>query len=198
MRITIAPGFFVYYVQRFYEPTEAYDVLRALQQVEMSPECTRIFGRVIVTKRRSEQYGHDYRYNPEAKEGKPWTPLMSAIRARMQKVAGMLDGGLVQVYPSGQVGLGWHEDAGKPDVIASLSLGAERDFVFGVSRAGRCREVWRMRLGHGSLLVIPGATNAAFKHRVPPATRIIEPRVNVTMRRFPTRPDKPSVKRCRL
>jgi hypothetical protein len=42
-----------------------------------------------------------------------------------------------------------------------------------------------MRLAHGSLLQIPAATNNALKHRVPPELRVKEPRVNITLRRFP-------------
>ena len=96
-----------------------------------------------------------------------------------------LDGGLVQVYPTGEVGIGWHEDKGNPEIIASLSLGAERDLAFGVGPVSKCVEVYRMRLAHGSLLLIPSNTNLAVKHRVPPTKLVKEPRVNVTLRRFP-------------
>ena len=67
----------------------------------------------------------------------------------------------------------------------SWSLGAEREFSFGLEQATKCEEVWRTRLAHGSLLLIPGTTNEAIKHRLPPARRINEPRVNITLRRFP-------------
>lgn len=63
-----------------------------------------MFGRPIITKRRSEQYGAQYNYNATAKMAKPWTPLMLSIRKRMEAVAGPLDGGLIQVYPTGEVG----------------------------------------------------------------------------------------------
>jgi len=91
----------------------------------------------------------------------------------------------VQLYPDGKVGIGWHSDAGKPEVIASLSLGAEREFAFGLGTASKCVEVWRMRLAHGSLLLIPAKTNEALKHGLPQSRLVKEPRVNVTLRRFP-------------
>jgi alkylated DNA repair dioxygenase AlkB len=110
---------------------------------------------------------------------------MLEIKARMEVLTGPLDGGLLWIYPDGEAGLGWHEDKGNPEVIASLSLGAERIIAFGIGPVVGCREVFRMRLAHGSLLLIPAATNEATKHRVPPERRVKEPRVNITLRRFP-------------
>ena len=185
MRIEVALGQTVEYIEGFYSKEEADDILRALLAVDMTPEVIRMYGRDTITKRRSAQYGMDYDYNPTAKKSQEWTPLMLSIRERMESVAGPLDGGLVQVYPNGEVGIGWHEDKGRPEIIASLSLGAEREFAFGVGPVSKCVEVYRMRLAHGSLLLIPATTNEALKHRVPPAGRVKEPRVNVTVRRFP-------------
>jgi alkylated DNA repair dioxygenase AlkB len=184
-RIEVAPGYSIEYIESFYSSEEADALLGALLAVEMTPEVIRMYGRDTVTKRRSEQYGADYIYNPRAKKSREWTPVMLAIRERMESVAGPLDGGLVQMYPNGEAGIGWHQDKDQPEIIASLSLGAEREFAFGVGTATKCEEVWRMRLLHGSLLMIPGKTNEALKHRLPSARRIKHPRVNVTLRRFP-------------
>ena len=109
---------------------------------------------------------------------------MRGIRERVERVAGRLDGALVQLYPNGNAGIGWHRDKGKPEVIASVSLGAEREFAFDVGSARSCEETWRMRLPHGSLLLISSETNTALKHRLPLAKRVETPRVNVTLRRF--------------
>ena len=185
MKIEVASGCWVEYIAGFYDLPEANELLRAFLVLEMTPEVIRMYGADTVTKRRTEQYGTDYVYNPTAKKAKEWTPLMLGIRERMERVAGPLDGGLIQLYPDGSAGIGWHRDKGKPEVIASLSLGAEREFAFGVGPVRTCEEIWRMHLAHGSLLLIPAETNAALKHRLPPAGRITDPRVNVTLRRFP-------------
>lgn len=129
MKIEIAAGHSVEYIEGFASKEEADDVLRALLQTEMTPEVVTMRGRAIVTKRRSEQYGVQYDYNPSAKKAKPWTPLMFSIKARMEAIAGPLDGGLIQVYPTGEAGVGWHSDAGDPEIIASLSVGAERQLT---------------------------------------------------------------------
>jgi len=183
--IEVAHGCTVAYIPAFYSREEADKLLADLLAVETTPEVIRMYGRDSVTKRRSMQFGARYDYNPTAKDPVPWTPLMQLVRERMEQVAGPLDGGLVQVYPDGGASIGWHEDKGNPEVIASLSLGAERRFAFGEGKVNACRMVWDMRLPHGSLLLIPAATNEALKHRILDERRIREPRVNITLRRFP-------------
>lgn len=185
IQIEVAPGLHVSYIRGFFEWREADRLLEALLATDMAPEVVRMFGADAVTKRRSAQYGVDYAYNATAKKPAPWTPLMQGIRTRVEQAAGPLDGALIQLYPDGDAGIGWHRDKGKPEVIASLSLGVEREFAFGIGPARNCEEIWRMPLHHGSLLLIPSATNDALKHRLPTARRVKAPRVNVTLRRFP-------------
>jgi alkylated DNA repair dioxygenase AlkB len=151
----------------------------------MTAEIVKLYGKTHETKRRSVQYGMDYNYNVEAKKPQDWTPLMLRIKERMERIAGPLQGGLVQVYPTGDAGIGWHRDKGDPEIIASLSLGAEREFAFGQMVGKSCTEIFRMRLGHGSLLLIPSDVNRVYKHSVPMSKRVKKPRVNVTLRRFP-------------
>jgi alkylated DNA repair dioxygenase AlkB len=124
-------GFEVEYIEDFYARSDADRLLHDLLAVPMSREIVRLYGKTHETKRRSAQYGQDYDYNVVAKKSQDWTPLMLGIKEHMETVAGQLHGGLVQVYPSGHAGIGWHYDKGDPQVIASLSLGAEREFAFG-------------------------------------------------------------------
>jgi alkylated DNA repair dioxygenase AlkB len=186
VKVEITAGYAVEYIED-YAREEADRYLHALLELKSSitPEVVTMFGRSSIQKRLSIQYGTDYIYNKTAKQSHPWTPLMLEIRGRMEAVAGPLDGGLLWIYPDGEAGLGWHEDKGNPEVIASLSFGAERLIAFGIGPVVGCQEVYRVRLAHGSLLLIPATTNEALKHRVPPERRVREPRVNVTMRRFP-------------
>ncbi len=167
---------------------DANELFRALVAMDMAPEVIRMYGRNFITKRRSIQFGADYDYNATAKRAEEWTSCISAIRERVESVTGPVNGALVQSYPDGKAGIGWHRDAGQPEVIASLSLGAQREFGFGVATGGSCKEVWRMPLKHGSLLIIPGTVNGTLKHRVPVARLVKEPRVSVTFRRFAKRP----------
>jgi alkylated DNA repair dioxygenase AlkB len=185
MKVEIANGYAVDYIEGFYPKADADKLLRDLLAVPMTPEVVKLYGKTHETRRRSAQYGADYSYNVEAKKAQDWTPLMLQIKQRMETIAGPLDGGLVQVYPSGDAGIGWHYDHGDPEIIASLSLGAEREFAIGKASRKSCTEVFRMHLAHGSLLLIPAAVNRAYKHNVPVSKRVKESRVNVTLRRFP-------------
>jgi alkylated DNA repair dioxygenase AlkB len=185
MDIEIAPGHVVSYVEGFYAGAEADDLLRALLTLDMTNEEVRLYGSTWQCRRKTLPVGIDYVYNPSAKPAIEWTPLMRDIRERVETAVGRVDGGLVQLYPDGQAAIGWHSDKHTPEVIASLSFGAERDFAFGTGPSRHCKEVRRLRLAHGSLLVIPGVTNGAFKHRLLTTARVRAPRVNVTLRRFP-------------
>ena len=89
-------------------------------------------------------------------------------------------------FPERRSGARRHEDKGAPEIIASLSVGVERQFAFGVGTAMKCKEVFRMRLAHNSLLLIGREANEALKHRIVVERRITEPRVNITLRRFPS------------
>lgn len=196
-RLQVAFGHHVLYLPGFLDCGQADAILDALLHIDMAPEVIRMFGTNHVTKRRTVQFGAEYNYNSTAKKPTPWSPLMTTIRQRVETVAGRVDGALVQVYPDGDAGIGWHRDKGCPEIIASLSLGAEREFAFGAGPAQGCREVFRMWLHHGSLLLIPFETNEALKHRLPPAPRITAPRINVTFRRFAAQNDNPANRAAR-
>ena len=79
--------------------------------------------------------------------------------------------------------MAWHSD-GEPDLkkngaIASVSFGAERKFAFKHKHSGDKVE---LILEHGSLLVMKDITQTHWLHRLPPTTRVAEPRVNLTFR----------------
>jgi alkylated DNA repair dioxygenase AlkB len=65
-------------------------------------------------------------------------------------------------------------------VIASLSLGAERRFD--LRRRDDHARVSSIVLGHGSLLVMAGATQRHWQHRVARSPRALDERINLTFR----------------
>ncbi|MGB1278302.1 MAG: alpha-ketoglutarate-dependent dioxygenase AlkB, partial [Nannocystaceae bacterium] len=70
-------------------------------------------------------------------------------------------------------------ELGPRPVIASLSLGVERDFCLR-QQAGRLRHSFR--LPHGSLLVMAGDTQSEWQHALPRRKKVTRPRVNLTFR----------------
>ncbi|RED96660.1 2-oxoglutarate-Fe(II)-dependent oxygenase superfamily protein [Marinoscillum furvescens DSM 4134] len=83
----------------------------------------------------------------------------------------------------GSQGMGWHSDD-EPEMlpfgaIASVSLGAERKFVFKHKKLNTKVELW---LAPGSLLVMKGMTQRHWLHSLPKSKKIKEPRINLTFR----------------
>ncbi|MDP5220094.1 alpha-ketoglutarate-dependent dioxygenase AlkB [Ruegeria sp. 2205SS24-7] len=85
---------------------------------------------------------------------------------------------LLNLYHTGEEGLGWHSD-GERTPVASLYLGAARRFVF---KNKIDKETIEITLAHGDLLVMEGETQDHWQHRVPPMKRVREPRINLTFR----------------
>jgi alkylated DNA repair dioxygenase AlkB len=80
--------------------------------------------------------------------------------------------------------MGWHSDdereLGPRPVIASLSLGATRRFALKHRRRAELKGA--LELGHGSLLVMSGPTQANFRHALPRTVRAVGERINLTFR----------------
>ncbi len=72
------------------------------------------------------------------------------------------------------------KELGDRPMIASVSLGAERDLLF-KSRLNKAKTM-RLTLTSGSLLIMQGDTQAKFKHGIAKTTRQLGPRVNLTFR----------------
>jgi alkylated DNA repair dioxygenase AlkB len=66
--------------------------------------------------------------------------------------------------------------------IASISLGAERDFYL---RLRDTHEVAvKINLAHGSLLMMKEQTQKFYQHQVPKRAKCMTPRINLTFRRM--------------
>jgi alkylated DNA repair dioxygenase AlkB len=129
--------------------------------------------------------GERYRYAGLERVAHPWTPALASLRDRLARATGTrFNYVLCNRYPDGDAALGWHADdehdlvPGAP--IASISLGAERDFAMRLATRGRaCLTV---ALAHGSLLVMERDTQQYYQHQVPRRRRSREPRINLTFR----------------
>jgi alkylated DNA repair dioxygenase AlkB len=79
--------------------------------------------------------------------------------------------------------MSWHSDGEKDlkknGAIASMSLGAERKFAL---KHIETKKVVNIYLENGSLLVMKGITQSHWLHRLPPTTKVLTPRINLTFR----------------
>jgi alkylated DNA repair dioxygenase AlkB len=160
---------------------------RIMSTVDWKNDEAIIFGKHFITKRKAAWYGDNdyaYTYSNTTKHALPWTPeLMELKFAVEQATQTKFNSCLLNLYPTGEEGMGWHSDdeksLGRNTSIASVSLGAERKFAF---RHKVTKEKVELLLEHGSLLLMKDATQTNWLHRLPPTKKIHKSRINLTFR----------------
>lgn len=146
-----------------------------------------IFGKLILTKRKVAWFGEEkfeYTYSNRTKHAKPWTPELLELKQKCEEISGeTYNSCLLNLYHDGSEGMAYHSDGEKDlkkhGAIASLTFGAERKFLF---KHKQTKEKVEIFLENGSLLVMKGATQDHWLHRLPPTTKVKTPRVNLTFR----------------
>ena len=145
-----------------------------------SAETFSIFGREQQTPRRTAWFGDEgvnYRYTGLDHEGVGWPSRLQGLRDTIADCAGVeFNFVILNRYADGRDYMGWHSDAerGAHPQIASLSLGATRDFRVG-QPAGSARSY---SLNDGSLLLF----NGFERHILPKRKRVHGERINLTFR----------------
>jgi alkylated DNA repair dioxygenase AlkB len=169
---------------------EAADALYAavLEEVAWEVHRIRLFGREHDSPRLSSWIGDPdahYRYSGADFRPHPWPPALLGIRRRLTEELGApFNSVLANRYRDGRDAMGWHSDdepeLGPAPVIASLSLGASRRFTLKHRRDASLKAA--LELGHGSLLVMSGATQANYRHALPRTAKPVGERINLTFR----------------
>ena len=166
-----------------------------------------MFGKTIPQPRRICYLADDahlqYKY---AKDPLPLTlmassPSMQELKQRIEVFLGVpFNSVLCNQYRNGQDYMGFHSDderelrgesgTASEVTIASISLGAERRFVF--EPRGKVpdqgKEKIEYTLAHGSLLVMSGTTQTHWRHALPKMLRVKEERINLTFRMMYPKP----------
>ena len=172
----------------FLSESEADDYFEGLQaKTPWEQNSIRLFGKDVSEPRLSTWHAEaelPYTYSGVPRTPHPWNEPLTALRTACETHIGhTFNGALLNLYRTGQDAMGWHSDDeavnGPNPVIASISLGAERRFDF---RHKQTREVISLVLPHGSLLVMSGACQTHWLHRIAKTTRELQPRINVTFR----------------
>jgi len=135
-----------------------------------------------------------YRYSGVVQEPHPWSPVMTMLRDRVQELTERkFNSCLANYYRNDKDSIGWHSDdepvLGKLPVIASLSFGDVRVFELRKKPEPpyerddyRFSQTIKVPLPHGSLLVMEGATQEDWQHRVPKEYHDRDSRINLTFR----------------
>ena len=180
----------VYYQSRF-EFDRAPDAImnELINEVPWRAENIIVWGKTYVQPRLIAWYGDEgsgYTYSGIQLAPLPWSALLLDLKNRVEIVAGTaFNSVLLNYYRDNRDSMGFHSDdereLGDQPVIASLSLGEERTFIFKHKTMKNIKPV-RMKLASGSLLLMKGETQRYWKHGIDKETRPCGSRVNLTFR----------------
>jgi alkylated DNA repair dioxygenase AlkB len=162
-----------------------------LQDIPWKNDEVVVFGKHIVTKRKTAWYGDSnyvYIYSNTIKQALPWTRELENLKQIVEKLSNTIfNSCLLNLYHDGNEGMGWHSDDEKSiednSTISSVSFGAERKFSF---KHKQNKKIISVLLEHDSLLLMKDSTQKNWIHCLPKSIKITLPRINLTFRRMVT------------
>lgn len=180
-------GEVLYYGKIFDHETAQHYLTQLLNTIQWENDRAIIFGKLIITQRKVAWYAnepYDYTYSKITRQALPWTKELLALKEIVELQTGeQFNACLLNLYHNGSEGMAWHSDderdLKKDGAIASLSFGAERKFSL---KHKASKKTVSVMLEKGSLLVMKGATQTHWLHRLPPTKKVNRPRINLTFR----------------
>lgn len=147
-----------------------------------------VFGKHHFTPRLCAWNGDEglrYHYSHKQLVAEGWSPTLQELKLGLESELGFIfNGVLANWYRDGSDHMGWHSDdeseLGPLPVIASLSFGADRDFVLRNKKDPQNKI--KVLLEHGSLLIMSGRTQQLYQHSLPSRKKIQHDRINLTFR----------------
>jgi alkylated DNA repair dioxygenase AlkB len=168
-------------------------------ELEWEQRSVWLFGKWVPQPRLIAWYGDlSYRYSgltlsarPEPSCAKGWLARVSTEANRALDLEAEAAIGfnhvLLNHYRDGKDSMGWHSDAeaelGSDPPVASLSLGAPRDFLLKPRKDPKAPSIC-VELGPGDLLLMAGATQHRYVHAVPKRAARSGERISLTFRRL--------------
>jgi alkylated DNA repair dioxygenase AlkB len=161
--------------------------IQLIESIEWNHDEITLFGKKIITKRKVAWYGDEgveYTYSHSTKKALSWTKELLEIKELVEKKTNStFNSCLLNLYHSGEEGMGWHSDDEKEliknGVIASMSFGAERKFSF---KHKSEKLAFSIILEDASLLVMKDEIQLFWKHKLPPSKLVKSARINLTFR----------------
>lgn len=173
------------------DPEEAGALHAALvNELEWSQRPIVVFGREVLQPRLIAWAGErPYRYSGQVLPPRAPGPVLRGLIDAVQSATGLeFDHVLLNRYRDGQDHMGMHADdepeLGIDPQIAALSLGVRRRFLLEPKPKKLRKRKVNVTLEPGSLLVMGGRIQHAWRHGVPKQASVSEERVNVTFRKL--------------
>lgn len=169
-----------------------YDTL--LTELPWQSDIVTLFGKTYVTTRQIVWMGAEdvnYHYSGHGRQAIPWSNTVFHVKQYIEQllsnvgITADFNSCLLNYYPSGTDGMGYHADdekeLGDQPIIASLSLGATRKFVF---KHKKTQDKVALCLESGQLVVMHGDTQTFWKHTITKTKKVSAGRISLTFRRM--------------
>ncbi len=160
-----------------------------LTGIEWEQPSIKIYGKTYLVPRLSSfiaNQGISYSYSGITHRGKGWPDFLLPFLDKVKKFCKVdFNGCLLNLYRDGEDSMGWHADNEKElDLtmnIASISLGAKRDFFF--KKTSNLEKV-HLQIGDGDLLIMEPNCQLYWLHSLPKRKNINKVRINLTFRKY--------------
>jgi hypothetical protein len=92
---------------------------RLKKEVPLSPETIKMYGKPLVLRRETCNYGEDYDYNINAKPAIEWAGAVLELKKMLEDATGrVFTQCACNLYPDGETGIGLHHDKRHPLLVA--------------------------------------------------------------------------------
>jgi alkylated DNA repair dioxygenase AlkB len=159
-----------------------------LEQLAWQQDHITLFGKTHLQPRLTALYANNnkvYSYSNIKMYPKPFSESLLEIKKEADNIGQLnFTTCLANLYRNGSDSNGWHADnekeLGKQPIIASVSFGEER--YFHLKHKTKKTLKHKIKLQHGSLLLMKGATQEHWLHQIPKTKKEICERINLTFR----------------
>ena len=165
-----------------------------LTELPWQPDVVTLFGKTHVTTRQIVWMGDSnisYQYSGHSRQALEWSNTVFHMKHHIEEQLAKIgihtrfNSCLLNYYPSGEDGMGYHADdekeLGPQPIIAALSLGATRKFVF---KHKKTQDKVELYLESGQLIVMHGETQTFWKHTITKTKTVNEGRISLTFRQM--------------
>jgi len=167
-----------------------------LAELPWHSDIVSIFGKTHVTTRQIVWMGENdasYHYSGYSRSAIQWSNAVFHVKHCVEQnlaaigIAADFNSCLLNYYPSGTDGMGYHADdekeLGYQPIIASLSLGTTRKFVL---KHKKTQDKVELHLESGQLIVMYGDTQTFWKHTITKTKTVDTGRISLTFRHMLT------------
>lgn len=165
---------------------------RLLSELPWQSDKVTLFGKTHITTRQIVWMGDNnlnYCYAGQSHLAVAWSKLMFHVKQYVEQELSKIgtevkfNSCLLNYYPTGSDGMGYHADdekeLGEQPIIAALSLGATRKFVF---KHKKTQDKVSLYLESGQLIVMSGVTQNFWKHTITKTKTQDNGRISLTFR----------------